>query len=242
MKRSRNIGRFGLIALSTVSVMALSGCLEEEANAQSVTPAQHETAVYSSMEACLADAQKVAFPEGTAQAEVASQKQTLELACINDWREAQAEHEKSAPRYSSLAQCEAEFGDGNCGAPGQSSGTVASSGGSDSNIFMPVLMGYMLGNMMSNNGGGYRSGPVYSDRSGGYRSTQPSMTNRLKTSGATYVAPTGSRSDLSTTRATNGRVATPATTPKSTMQTSTRTRSQGFGASRSSTSRSGWGG
>lgn len=240
MKRSSYI-RFGTIALSTASILALGACKTDEAQAQAVSIDQHQSAVYSSMEACLTDAQKTGASKETPEGQAMSPMQALEMACVNDWREAQVEHEKSAPRYSSLAQCEAEFGDGNCGAPGQSGGTVASSGGSDGGIFMPMMMGYMLGNMMSNNGGGYRSGPVYSDRSGGYRSTQPSMTNRLKTSGATYVAPTGSRSDLSSTRVSGGKVTAP-TPPRSTMQTSTRTRSGGLGASRSSTSRSSFGG
>jgi uncharacterized protein YgiB involved in biofilm formation len=56
-----------------------------------------------------------------------------------------------APQYSRKEECEAEFGPGNC-----ESKQSASGGGS---IFMPLLMGYMMGNMMS--GGNRFSQPVF---------------------------------------------------------------------------------
>ena len=65
--------------------------------------------------------------------------------CDTAFTAAQAEHEKSAPRYESLAICEEEHGVGNCG------GDTASQAGGGSS-FMPFFMGYMVGNMMNNNG------------------------------------------------------------------------------------------
>ncbi len=63
-----------------------------------------------------------------------------------------AAYAKEAPRYTRKEECEAEFGAGNCEArtadasqaqQAPQEGAQASSGGS---IFMPLLMGYMLGN------------------------------------------------------------------------------------------------
>lgn len=225
MKRSN---RIGLLALSTVSIFALAGCYEDTPQ---VSIDQHNSAVYSSVDACLTDAKKTGASTDVADGETISPLGKLEMACVENWRVAQEEHARTAPRYTSLAQCEAEFGDGNCGAPG---GATASNGGG-SNSFMPFLMGYMLADLTSS-----RSYPVYADRNGGYRSTSTSATSRLKSSSARMVTPTTSYSNLSQTRVTGGKV----TAPKATMQTSSATRKSGFGASRSSSTsgRSSFGG
>lgn len=57
-----------------------------------------------------------------------------------------------APRFAQKQQCEAEFGVGNC-----ESRQEASNGGGGS-FFMPMMMGYMMGNML---GGNRFSQPVY---------------------------------------------------------------------------------
>jgi len=51
--------------------------------------------------------------------------------------------DEEAPRYARKEECEAEFGVGNC----ESRQTASGGGG----IFMPLMMGYMIGNMMNNN-------------------------------------------------------------------------------------------
>jgi uncharacterized protein YgiB involved in biofilm formation len=53
-----------------------------------------------------------------------------------------------APRYSRKEECEKEFGAGNC---------ETRTSGEGSGFFMPMLMGYMMGNML---GGGFNQ-PVY---------------------------------------------------------------------------------
>ena len=73
--------------------------------------------------------------------------------CEQNYREARSQHAAVAPKYVSKADCQADFGAGRCEmAPYRSS-----SGGS---IFMPLMMGYMMGNMI----GGRRtmmSQPLY---------------------------------------------------------------------------------
>ena len=68
---------------------------------------------------------------------------------------AEAAHLTQAPKYGRQDECEAEFGAGNCE-------TRQAAGGSS--YFMPLLMGYMMGNML---GGNRFSQPVYRGRDGG---------------------------------------------------------------------------
>jgi len=63
-------------------------------------------------------------------------------SCEDNMKLAQEEHVKVAPKYTSAADCEADFGAAQCEAAPQQT----SSGGS---IFMPLMMGYMMGNMLS---------------------------------------------------------------------------------------------
>ncbi|MFG6080334.1 DUF1190 domain-containing protein [Paracoccus litorisediminis] len=231
MKRSR---RTGLLALSAASVLALSGCYEEDSAAK-VSLEQHNQAVYSNLEACLEDAAKTGVSAEVAVGEKISPLQKLRLDCMNDWEAAKAEHVKNAPRFASLAQCEAEFGTGNCAAPaspGSAAGQVVASGNSGESSFMPMMMGYMLGSMMS--GSRHSAYPAYSSASGSWRSTVPSATSRLKSTASTsaYVGSSGSRSSLSASKFSGGKVVTPMA-PKVTGATSARTSSGGFGASRS---------
>jgi uncharacterized protein YgiB involved in biofilm formation len=66
-------------------------------------------------------------------------------ACEENFREAQSRHGTVAPKYASKADCQADFGGGRCEqAPYQTS-----SGGS---VFMPLMMGYMMGSMIGGRG------------------------------------------------------------------------------------------
>lgn len=65
-----------------------------------------------------------------------------EAACQEAQAASQKISDEEAPRYARKEDCEAELGVGNCET------RQTASGGS---IFMPLMMGYMLGNMLSNN-------------------------------------------------------------------------------------------
>ncbi|MBT3791296.1 MAG: DUF1190 domain-containing protein [Alphaproteobacteria bacterium] len=73
--------------------------------------------------------------------------------CETNFKTAQSEHIRVAPKYTSVADCEVDFGAEQCEIAPQRT----SSGGS---VFMPLMMGYMMGNMLS---GGSRaaSQPLY---------------------------------------------------------------------------------
>ncbi len=62
--------------------------------------------------------------------------------CQADYAEAKALHPLTAPKFESQTDCETEFGAGKC----EQAPQTASSGGS---FFMPMMMGYMMGQMMN---------------------------------------------------------------------------------------------
>ena len=61
-----------------------------------------------------------------------------EAACRDGFAKSEAEFAAEAPRFTQKEQCEAEFGVGNCE-------TRQARGGTGS-FFMPMMMGYMIGN------------------------------------------------------------------------------------------------
>lgn len=66
--------------------------------------------------------------------------------CEKQFAQAQQNYAETAPRYESQALCEQEHGEGNCGAD-----PAAQAGGGGSS-FMPLLMGFMLGNILARGG------------------------------------------------------------------------------------------
>lgn len=85
-----------------------------------------------------------------------------ELDCRNGFAAALAENEKSAPRYDAMQLCEQEHGASACVAEQRSDG---------SSVFMPIMMGYMMGSWMADNDRDrYRHNyvPMYPMKSGGY--------------------------------------------------------------------------
>lgn len=76
--------------------------------------------------------------------ECSSRGYSSEEACIADYKAAQALHPQVAPKYLSKAECETDFGSGQC----ETAPQQTTSGGS---VFMPMMMGYMMGSMLSRN-------------------------------------------------------------------------------------------
>ncbi|WOI56341.1 DUF1190 domain-containing protein [Palleronia sp. LCG004] len=74
--------------------------------------------------------------------------------CAAGFEEAQAIHAESAPRYDDQALCEEEHG-GECVVETRSDGT---------SIFLPLLAGYMIGNMIG--GRGMAAQPLYRTQGG----------------------------------------------------------------------------
>jgi len=98
--------------------------------------------------------------------------------CQADFQTAAALHPQVAPKYLSKDECETDFGAGKC----ETAPQQTTSGGS---VFMPLMMGYMAGQMMSRGAGAQNlrgaersniaTQPLY--KSGDDRSTFRTATN-----------------------------------------------------------------
>ncbi len=128
--------------------------------------------------------------------------------CREQYAAAQAEHEETAPRYDAVAVCEAEHGAGAC-----------IEDESRPSIFMPLMAGYLMGQMLS--GRGMASRAMVPTAGSGFATTDGS-TRAATTSGRGTVA-----ASALTSRAASTRTAAP-------MTRSTVARSGGFGGARSS--------
>ncbi len=73
--------------------------------------------------------------------------------CELNYKEAQSQHAAVAPKYVSQADCQSDFGVGKC----EQAPYRTSSGGS---IFMPLMMGYMMGSFIGGRRS-MRSQPLY---------------------------------------------------------------------------------
>lgn len=81
-------------------------------------------------------------------------------ACNDAWQASVGEHDSTAPHYTRKEECEAQYGYGHCEDRG--------------GFFMPLMAGFILGQMMNHNngygyGGGYVGHPVFFSPGGGYR-------------------------------------------------------------------------
>lgn len=61
--------------------------------------------------------------------------------CATDYREAQAQHQNLAPRYTTREECETDFGTERCEAAPQQHASGS--------FFMPMMMGYLAGQMFN---------------------------------------------------------------------------------------------
>lgn len=137
------------IAILGATAFTLAGCREEQVDA----------AAYPDLQSCLADTTSGGV--FTAQ------------DCEASFAQAQTLHVEAAPRYDSLGVCEEQHGEGACG-----SEATETQGGSGS-IFMPLLAGYLIGNMMSGRAGMSAAQPLYKTSDG--RFTNASRTSAFST-------------------------------------------------------------
>lgn len=132
-KRSRRVG----LMLAGATVLTLAACEDDKVDAQA----------FPDMDSCIAAAQKdgLWFTADDCRAQFAAAEQT---------------HLETAPRYESRELCEQEHGAGACGADPAATDPAAAAdpaaaqqqqGGGFS--FMPLLVGYMMGSMLSRGGG-----------------------------------------------------------------------------------------
>ncbi|MDF3351295.1 DUF1190 domain-containing protein [Sulfitobacter sp. KE34] len=165
------------IAIVGAAAFTLAGCEEEKVDA----------AAFPDLQSCLADAERGGMYS--------------EQECETAFDAAQTLHVESAPRYDSLEVCEEQHGEGACGS--EEAATQGGSGG----IFMPLLAGYLIGNMMSNRAGMAAAQPLYKTKDGRFTNAARSSTystNRgaAKLSTSQFTRPSTTIGKTPMTRAT----------------------------------------
>ncbi|MDT8853616.1 DUF1190 domain-containing protein [Paracoccaceae bacterium Fryx2] len=141
------------------AAFALAGCREEEIDAQ-------------------------AFPDAQSCKNAANATGAFSSSdCDTAFAAAQQLQAESAPRYDSLEVCEEQHGVGECGDEAQVTG--ASGGGS---IFMPLLAGYLIGNMLARGAAPAAVQPLYKTPDGKFTNATGSSTYQTN-SGQGKLAP-----------------------------------------------------
>ena len=118
-----------------------------------------ETSVFPDLDSCLSAAQQ---PDSW----------YTEAQCETAFADALVAYDEQAPRYDSLALCEEEHG-GEC--------LVEERAGGGS-VFLPLMTGFLLGNMLSRNRG-IAAQPLVNTRTGGFSTPAGAVVNTNRGSG-----------------------------------------------------------
>lgn len=166
--------RSSKVAISIVgaTAFALAGCQEEQVEAQAFPD--------------LASCQSAATEGGIFSGDAGDQFSAAD--CEAAVEEAQTLHVESAPRYDSVEVCEEQHGEGACGSEAE-----AANGGSGS-IFMPLLAGYLIGNMLGGRSGLAGSQPLYKTADGRFSnatgaSTYSANSGRTQLNASSFTRP-----------------------------------------------------
>lgn len=166
------------VSILGATAFTLAGCAEEQIDAQA----------FPDLPSCV----EAAESDGLFSAE----------ECRLAVAEAQQLHVEAAPRYDSLTVCEEQHGEGACG-----SEDAVAQGGSGG-IFMPLLAGYLMGNMMSRGMGGTAAAqPMYRTANGRFTNATGSSvfggnTGKAQLGAAQFARPPVTRGRAPMTRAT----------------------------------------
>lgn len=233
MKRSKCVQ----LSLSAAVAMAISGCQPPEPNYQ-----VSKTFKFDTVQQCV------------------DQKVPVDV-CSDAYMAAMAEHRRIAPTYNTQAECDADFVENYCKANADGKFTPplsgfeltadgivserqlnaahasAGSGGSGTSGLNDVVMGMLIGNMLSSNGGRYYSEPVYRYRSDRGSYATSTLASRIK-SGTTFSNSTQVKRGAS--YASNSKTGLKPTINTKPIAVKTTTSRGGFGGVASA--RSGWGG
>lgn len=166
------------IAILGAAAFTLAGCREEQVDAEA----------FPDLQSCTDEAARGGM--FTAQ------------DCEVAFAEAETLHVEAAPRYDSLEVCEEQHGAGACGT--EASAMQGGSGG----IFMPLLAGYLIGNMLGGRSAGMSAGqPLYKTSDGRFTnaarsSTYSSNSGAAKLSTSQFTRPATTAGKAPMTRAT----------------------------------------
>lgn len=233
MKRSKCVQ----LSLSAAVAVAITGCQPKEPNYQ-----VSKTFKFDTVQQCV------------------DQKVPVDI-CSEAYMAAMAEHRRIAPTYNSQAECDADFIENYCKANSDgkftpplsgfaltADGTVseaqlnaahasAGSGGAGTSGLNDVVLGMLVGNMLSSNNGRYYSEPVYRYRSDRDSYSTSTLASRIK-SGTNFTNSTQVKRGASYVSSSKSGLK-PSINTKPIAVSSTTSRG-GFG--KSASARSGWGG
>jgi uncharacterized protein YgiB involved in biofilm formation len=101
-------------------------------------------------------------------------------ACDAAWQASVGEHDATAPKFSDKAQCEAQYGVGHCETRQSDHG----------GFFMPMMAGFMIGQMMNRPYGqsAYVGHPVFFAPGGGFRAPSVAPGEAMFTRGGGVTA------------------------------------------------------
>lgn len=129
-----------------------------------------------SLTACDMDGGKqVEATSYTSVAECRSAGKIPAAQCETAYAQAQKANEANAPRFDNRQTCEEQYGVSQC--------VPRNNGG----FFTPLLTGFIVGQALSNIGGGYRGAPMYRDRNGDYYGGAGARISRDYATGRTRV-------------------------------------------------------
>ncbi len=180
-KRSTKVA----IGIVGAAAFALAGCQEEQVEAQA----------FPDLASCRAAASETGIFSGDGANAFSA------ADCETAVKEAETLHVETAPRYDSLEVCEEQHGSGACGTEAE-----ATSGGSGG-IFMPLLAGYLIGNMLSGRSGLAGSQPLYRTADGRFSnpagaSTYSSNSGRAQLNASNFSRPQATLGRAPMTKAT----------------------------------------
>jgi uncharacterized protein YgiB involved in biofilm formation len=98
--------------------------------------------------------------------------------CDTAYAQAQKDSAANAPKFGDQQSCEERYGVDQC---------VPRNNGGGGSFFTPLLTGFIVGQALSNMGGGYRGAPMYRDRDGGWYSGSGYPVSRDYVTGRTRV-------------------------------------------------------
>ena len=106
--------------------------------------------------------------------------------CDTAYAQAQKDSAANAPRFGDQQTCEERYGVSQC---------VPRNDNNGGSFFTPLLTGFIVGQALSNMGGGYRGAPMYRDREGtyyggsGYPLSRDYVTGRTRVRSDSFDAP-----------------------------------------------------
>ncbi len=136
MKRSHKI------ALGATGIILAGAWLGSGSNERVAGPEETgaDAKIYASLDECLAANRGFMTPK-IVNGQLVNEKSPEQIKCEADFKVAQANYEKTAPKFSSQNECEGQYGAGQC----------RSSSFNGASVFIPAMVGFMVANYLSNN-------------------------------------------------------------------------------------------